>query len=343
MNKCLQLFLLFFLWNSATCQTISNLEVYKIWDQGTHNAFTDIILYRGKFYCSFREGSGHVPGEEDVDGTVRIITSTDGKHWESAAILKTEGYDLRDPKLSVTPDDRLMVIIGGSDYDRHQLNGRLPHVSFSEDGAHFTDPQPVVIDPDIDSGYDWIWRVTWNDGVGYAIDYQYDGVNRIYLVKTLDGILYEKVSELFISGRPNEATIRFSENDEMFISLRREDHGREGLLLRGNPPYKEFSWANLEYRLGGPNFIFLPNTEHIILGTRLYKENEESTGLFLSDYEGNTKLIAEFPSGGDTSYPGLLLHDGFLWVTYYSSHEKKTSIYLSKIPISEIYLSLIEN
>src|SRR5690606_22093517 len=126
----------------------------------------------------------------------------------SVAHLETENYDLRDPKLSITPDNRLMVIIGGSDYDQNTLNGRQPHVAFSEDGMNFSDPEPVVIDPEIDSGMDWIWRVTWYDGVGYAVDYQYEDINRVYLVKTIDGIHYENVTELFVSGKPNEATVR---------------------------------------------------------------------------------------------------------------------------------------
>ncbi|MEK8105428.1 hypothetical protein NKG94_10170 [Micromonospora sp. M12] len=33
-----------------------------------------------------------------------------------------------------------------------------------------------------------------------------------------------------------------------------------------------------------------------------------------------TELVA-LPSGGDTSYPGLVWHDDLLWVSYYSSHE----------------------
>ena len=38
--------------------------------------------------------------------------------------------------------------------------------------------------------------------------------------------------------------------------------------------------------------------------------------------------------GGDTSYPGLLWHDGVLWVSYYSSHEGKTSIYLARVKVT---------
>src|SRR5690606_31334948 len=300
-------------------QTITDYEVKKIWDQGDHNAFTDLILFNGKFYCSFREGSGHVPGDEDVDGTVRIISSKDGVKWESVSLLKTEGIDLRDPKLSITPDNRLMVIIGGSDYDKHKLNGRNPYVSFSSDGVQFSNPRPIVIDPEINSGFDWVWRVTWHDGVGYAVDYQYDGVNRAYVVRTTDGIHYENVSELYISGRPNEATVRFSPSGEMFIYLRREEHGKEGLLLRSKYPFQEYTWVNLENRLGGPNFIFVPKTDMLILGTRLYYKSGAKAGLYLSDYHGNQELIAEFPSAGDTSYPGLLWHDDHLWISYYSS------------------------
>jgi len=45
-----------------------------------------------------------------------------------------------------------------------------------------------------------------------------------------------------------------------------------------------------------------------------------------------TKLI-KLPSGGDTSYPGLVWHNDMLYVSYYSSHEGKTSIYLAKLKI----------
>ena len=143
--------------------------------------------------------------------------------------------------------------------------------------------------------------------------------------------------------RQNEATVRFSPSGEMFIYLRREEHGKEGLLLKSDFPYKEHAWVNLEHRLGGPNFIFVPDTEKLVLGTRLYYESGAKTGLFLSDYHGKHKLITEFPSGGDTSYPGLIWHDEFLWVSYYSSHEGKTSIYLAKIKQSDVYQAIQKN
>ena len=41
--------------------------------------------------------------------------------------------------------------------------------------------------------------------------------------------------------------------------------------------------------------------------------------------------VLTLPSGGDCSYPGMVWHDGFLWMSYYSSHEGKTGIYLAKV------------
>ena len=47
---------------------------------------------------------------------------------------------------------------------------------------------------------------------------------------------------------------------------------------------------------------------------------------------GSFEHVLELPSGGDTSYPGMVMHQGLLWMSYYSSHEAhKTSIYLAKI------------
>src|SRR5688500_19168487 len=81
------------------------VSVVKIWDRGKHNAFTDLIRWHDKWYCTFREADAHVGG----DGVLRVLESADGKTWESVAGITEAGGDLRDPKLSVPPDDRLMI------------------------------------------------------------------------------------------------------------------------------------------------------------------------------------------------------------------------------------------
>src|SRR5262245_57913457 len=106
------------------------LSVEKIWDAGKHNAFTDLVRWHDKFWCTFREADGHVGG----DGVVRVLVSDDGTKWESAAGLTEKGIDLRDPKFAITPDDRLMLVMGGSHYEGKTLLGRWPRVAFSKDG-----------------------------------------------------------------------------------------------------------------------------------------------------------------------------------------------------------------
>ncbi|HUY02513.1 MAG TPA: hypothetical protein VMV33_04445 [Rhodocyclaceae bacterium] len=39
------------------------------------------------------------------------------------------------------------------------------------------------------------------------------------------------------------------------------------------------------------------------------------------------------PHKAFTSYAGLSLHAGLLWVSYYSSHEGKPAIYFAKVAI----------
>ncbi len=49
--------------------------------------------------------------------------------------------------------------------------------------------------------------------------------------------------------------------------------------------------------------------------------------------DGGYEPALTLKSGGDTSYAGLVWYDGLLWMSYYSSHEGKSAIYLAKIKV----------
>src|SRR5947209_5817265 len=85
--------------------SVELVAVKKIWDRAPHNAFTDLVRFRGQWFCVFREGKNHV----SPDGAIRVITSKDGSKWESAALITSASSDLRDPKITVTPDGQLML------------------------------------------------------------------------------------------------------------------------------------------------------------------------------------------------------------------------------------------
>ena len=125
---------------AAEPEIVSNV---KIWDQGKHNAFTDLIRWKDQWYCTFREADAHIGG----DGVIRVLTSKDGNTWTSIAGITEKGIDLRDPKFSLTPDDRLMIVAGGSIYEGRVLKGRQPRVMFSKDGSNWTAPsRPTMAD-----------------------------------------------------------------------------------------------------------------------------------------------------------------------------------------------------
>lgn len=287
----------------------------KIWDEGAHNAFTDLIRFKGRWFCTFREAAGHVRG----DGKIRVIRSDDGEVWESTALLEEAGIDLRDPKLSVTPGNRLMIVAGGSVYRDGTLVGRQPRVAFSNDGTTWTAPQRVL-----EEGH-WLWRVTWHNGKTYGVSYV--AGQPLQLVVSDDGVTYSKITEFDIDGRPNETTLRFLDDDTMVALVRREEESQNGYIGTSQPPYTEWSWNETGYRLGGPNFIVLPDGE-MWAGSRYYPGGAKTVlaRMTTESYEP----VATLPSGGDTSYPGLVWHDDVLWMSYYASHEGKTSIYLAK-------------
>ena len=142
-----------FLAVTASAQTAGNnpaqvLEVRKIWDAGAHNAFTDLIRWKNVWWCTFREAEHHV-GE---GGKIRVLTSTDGQEWASAALVSEADVDLRDPKFSITPDGRLMIVCGGTIYVGQGYRGRQSRVLFSNDGRIWTVPVKVLT-----SG-DWLAR-----------------------------------------------------------------------------------------------------------------------------------------------------------------------------------------
>ncbi len=319
--------------SKAIARTVTEHPATRIWANAPHSAFTDLVRWQEKFYCTFREGKGHAGGGDS--GRIRIISSSEGERWQSVDLLKLTGIDLRDPKLSVTPDNRLMCLMGGSHYDGNTLLGQLPRVAFMKKGEEkFRALNAVKIDPKIAAKKDWLWRVTWHGESGYGVTYQpTEDASKVFLVKTRDGISYQLVSTLKIPDSPNEATIRFGDRDEMRIVVRNEGGNLMGYLGTAAAPYTDFSWRQVSRQLGGPDLVRTPGGKGV-LGSRRYT-NPTRTVFGLLDKDGHFEPRVLVPSADDTSYPGMLIHGSKLWASYYASHEGKSAIYLARIPLSE--------
>ena len=303
----------------VACSKAPDVSVEKIWDND-YSSFPSIAAFNGMYYVSFREAGSHVDKDGIDIGKTRILRSADGTEWESVALLEKEGYDLRDPKLSVTPDGRLMIIMGGSVYEDRTLVRMDPHVSFSTDGVNFSEPRTVCfegLEGPLDK--EWIWRITWHDGVGYGVTY---GGPQFALLKTEDGITYRKVCDLGLSkgNFPGESTIRFAEDGRMYMMVRCDRGDKLGRWGWSDYPYADWTWTDMDFHLGGPDFIFLGDGS-LYAGSRYFLKGEEKTMLLRGTKEGKFEELYLLPSGGDTSYPGFLETKDELWMVYYSCHE----------------------
>lgn len=310
---------------TALADEIELVEVKKIWDAAPHSAFTDLIRHDDRWFCAFREGQGHV----SPDGALRVITSEDGQEWTSAALITSEDADLRDPKLSRTPDGRLMIVAAAAMHPPSEVRHRSM-VWYSQDG-HDWGTGHEVGDPNF-----WLWRVTWHDGSAYGIGYQTVLPRFTRLYRSDDGAqsFQAIVPTLAEEGSPNEATLVFLPDATALTLQRREIEPNTGLLGRSRPPYTDWTWTDLGQRIGGPNLLRLPDGR-FLAAVRLYDGGARTALCWLDPDTGRFEEALALPSGGDTSYAGMVWHDGLLWVSYYSSHEGKTSIYLARVRVPE--------
>jgi len=337
------------------------LSVKRIWSakDAMRARFTGLVHFKDRWYVAFRE-SGVVlpePGPTSANhGAVRVISSADGEQWESVAFFAKAGHDLRDPKITATPDGRLMA---------YCLTPNLAW--FSGDGRRWSDAHEFL------PREERFWRVDWHQGVAYTVNsmsaeggktrplrlYRSDPKKTGWDVE--DGIPFDVVcADMLPRGYPDGTTpetakIRMVEPSLVFrpdgtcvALVRRQDDvrgvGTIGIVGTAKPPYTDWNWKILNQEIGAPHMIQLPDGR-FVAGVRLYRPLPKDapggrrTALVWVDPEkGRVEEFLTLPSGNHTSYAGLVYRDGILWVSYYSAHESKvydfTSIYLAKVRVN---------
>jgi hypothetical protein len=319
------------------------LEVRRIWDSASHAAFTDLTRFQGRWYCVFREGEGHVSSKGDI----RMISSRDGEKWTSAALIEQEGFDLRDPKITVHPDGKRLVLLGGATVREgtRPATESQSFTCFSSDGTRWTHLKWAG------PTNRWLWRITWRNQTAFGVSYDVTPENRAarqygtQLLRSSDGVNFEPVGPDMGAGPgTTEATLRFARDGTAYCLQRRDGKPNTALLGDSLPPYTRWEWKDLGEYFGGPNFIQIPDGRWIAACRLIVNDaagkSAPRTVLCELDMKGGRLMpLVTLPSGGDTSYPGLVWHkekpwqEGLLWVSYYSSHEGRTAIYLAKVKV----------
>jgi hypothetical protein len=291
------------------------LESKLIWKKGSDPALTDLARWRDAWWCVFRESSGLF---KKPDGKIRIVTSRDGTVWESVAFFSEKDVDFDAPRLSVTPQGRLMLVFN-SDLDPGLAKPGTPQpmVAFSTDGRQWSAPKRVL-----EEGEE-LGRVTWQGETAYVVSRSKtppDDEGRINewiltLHKSGDGISWTSVAQLKVPDFPAEATLRFRPDGECLALVQRMRRDKQGWLGKAKAPYTNWQWQPVGRPIGGANFLVMAKGNLIVAGQS--DQLSVITALGFLDEKGWQPTLA-LRSGFRFSYTGMVEHEGFLWISYLS-------------------------
>lgn len=295
-------------------------QVQRIWQQAPHNAFTDLIYFKAAFWCVCREGSTHVSG----DGALRILRSADAKNWQSVALLQDNQADLRDAKFSLTPDDKLLLLGAGALHDRSQYSHQS-YIWQSDDGMNWS-AASAVGEKNI-----WLWRMAWQQQNLYALGYKIGKPHFARLYQSQEQNNFSPLADIYSGSYANESGLLFDNSGTLLCLLRRDPE--HGLFGQSKSPYTEWHWQDVGCRIGGPQWLQLPDGR-LLCCVRLYNGKVRTSLCWIDRDNGQLTEALTLPSGGDCSYAGMVLRDNTLYVSYYSSHEDTTAIYFAVVSLT---------
>ena len=303
-------------------------QVDKAFSDGRHNAFTDIDLWRGRYYVTFRSAEGHAAPHEDPGnadrptGRITLLESADARNWSSSVAMDTR-WDDRDPKLLAT-SDRLYVFDTCLHGEGYRDASQETLVSYTEDGRTWSAPVSAY-----QYGYGF-WKPKLHAGVYYVaadVDESPPGTapeqrGRVELLRSDDGLHWQPVSVITEGNRCTETALVFLRDGSLLAIT------RQRLISVSPPPYTDWSRteANLPFGMPGPAAELIGDT--VVVSCRVSRNDfpddqpgTRRTGLFTLDVESLTlHWHANLPTqwGGDVSYAGILpTRGGRALVSYY--------------------------
>jgi len=335
---------------AAEAVPVEVTNIRRVFHNGEHNAFTDLIRWRDRLWLTFRS----CPGGHAVFSTSRIIvlaSDDEGKSWDTVHEFSVPDRDTRDPHF-LAFRGKLFVYTGtwyagpGEEQlprEQYDLNKHLGYAVFSEDGTSWSEPHAL------EGTYGhYIWRAASHDGRAYLCgrrkkDHSENesgaGAPRIVqsaLLESDDGLVW-RYRSLFQENRGDETAFHFFP-DGRLLGLSRSGSA-PAHLVRSRPPYETWDRRELSEYVGGP--LLAKWGDRFLAGGRRSTGDGPVTQLYWL-IDDTLVPCAQLPSGGDNSYPGFVSFDDQRGlVSWYSSHERDesgeviTAIYLADLAVSE--------
>lgn len=312
-------------------------NVRRVFDNGEHNAFTDLIAFRDQYFLTFRScPAGH---GISTTATVIVLASKRGVHWQQVCQFGIPKRDPRDPHFLVFRD-QLFLYTGTwfaareNDYD---LNEHLGYAVSTSDGVTWTDPQ--LLEGTL--GH-YVWRAACRGNkaylcgrrkIGFEVGPKNEGKGvASAMLESDDGLVWRFRSQF--QDIDGDETAFVVERDGRVVAIARR-FGRTAELCQSQ--LAEGLWARNELgeSIGGP--LLVRWGRHYLVGGRRQTVHGPRTALWwLTD--GRLAHIVDLPSGGDNSYPGFAqLDEDRALLSWYSSHEQgrdgktRTAIYLAEL------------
>lgn len=339
--------------NRAEVDPEAGIEVWTAITDGTHNSNTDMIRWRDRFYLAHARSPYHMG---TTSSRMLIWSSTDARHWEFLHEFQVADKDVRDPKFAVINDRLILYVLPNTGFEPEPYGTAA---ATSADGKTWSE----LIDL---SPRGWLlWRPKTRDGRNYYVTAYWHEHGRSALLKSTDGLQWTMVSEIHAGDRNDETDMEFLPDSSILATARLEGtrsfhqgaFDARTLLAVARPPYA--SWNKTESRLtrlDGPNLF--RHGDRIYAVGRFDPESydrwygmssllgRKRTSLYLVTPEKLTRLT-DLPSAGDTSYAGVVLADGYLYISYYTNRidrdyswllglVRPTDVLIARLPLANL-------
>lgn len=304
-------------------------EVWNVVTDDGHNFNTDLLLWNEYFYLIYQHSSTHF---FDVDSRLVLLRSKDCKSWEKISEIKYEGLEFRDPKLSVINKTLFLYALKNFVYDPEPLQ---TFYATSKDGYNWSDFNEI--EP---NGF-LFWKPKTLDNLTWYNTAYWHEHGKSILLKSNNGINWETVSTIYEGETNDETALEILSDGKIIITARLEadpawhsgSKNASTLIAYSYPPYTEWTKTKSYLtRLDGPALINV--NDRIFAAGRYDPEGRDNwygiSGIFgrkraaiYAVDDNKLTLITLLPSCGDTSYPGIVEKDGYLFISYYTNDVSK--------------------